>query len=167
MLAPPIPRGAAAIVASAVIGGDPAAYDPFMLELQRTVRFSLSRTGQPAASRSGAASALAGPVHNGFSSFPPMRGMGRYYELTVTCRGEADPVTGYFLNIKEIDRAVRECVLPFFQDLIEGDTPEAELPLGWVMRQSIDRLQPALGGWSRRWSSLSRPWSESPSRAAI
>ena len=117
-----------------------------MLELQRTVRFSLSRTGQASPASGGERDPLSGAVSNGFSSFPPMRGLGRYYELTVTCRGEADPVTGYFLNIKEIDLAVRECVLPFVQELIDGPTPESELPMGWVMQQVLERVQPALGG---------------------
>lgn len=117
-----------------------------MFELQRTVRFSLSRTGRPNAAQANDSGPLSGAADNGFSSFPAMRGLGRYYELTVTCRGEADAATGYFLNIKEIDIAVRECVLPFFQELIEGSTPESALPMGWVMQQAMDRVQPALGG---------------------
>lgn len=110
-----------------------------MIELNRTVRFALARTGRPTHDPVAGRAAA-----NGYSAFPAVRGLGRYYELKVACRGEADPVTGYFINIKEIDAAVREHVLPYLQGLIEGDTPEAELPLGEVMRQAAARLQPPL-----------------------
>jgi len=42
-----------------------------------------------------------------------MRGLGRHYELTVRCRGEVDARTGYLIDIKVIDRLVRESVIPF------------------------------------------------------
>ena len=57
-----------------------------MFELGRTVRFCINE---------GCPSRDAGPVHNSFSAYPPMRGLGRYYELRVVCRGEADQQTGY------------------------------------------------------------------------
>jgi 6-pyruvoyltetrahydropterin/6-carboxytetrahydropterin synthase len=41
-----------------------------------------------------------------------MRGLGRHYELLVRVRGEIDPTTGYLINIKEIDHAVRAAALP-------------------------------------------------------
>lgn len=41
-----------------------------------------------------------------------MLGLGRHYEVTVRCRGTIDPTAGYLLDIKEIDRAVREVVVP-------------------------------------------------------
>ncbi|MHC4994543.1 MAG: hypothetical protein ACYTGQ_05755 [Planctomycetota bacterium] len=69
-----------------------------MLELARTIRFSLQSDGSLN---------TAGPVRNSYASWPAMEGLGRYYELTVTCRGAADPVTGFFINIVDIDRAVR------------------------------------------------------------
>ncbi len=56
--------------------------------------------------------ALARPAVNGYAGHPPMRGLGRHYEIAVTCRGEADPVTGYSLNIKAIDEAVRRGAAP-------------------------------------------------------
>jgi 6-pyruvoyl tetrahydropterin synthase/QueD family protein len=72
------------------------------LQLSRTVRFCVN--DPPAGS---AVATDDGPRDNTFAAWPTMRGLGRYYELDVACRGEADPVTGYFINIKQIDRAVQ------------------------------------------------------------
>jgi 6-pyruvoyltetrahydropterin/6-carboxytetrahydropterin synthase len=73
-----------------------------MVELTRTVRFSVN---------DGAAS-LGEPAHNSFAAAPPMSGLGRHYELDVRCRGQVDPATGYCINIKDIDRAVRSAAIP-------------------------------------------------------
>ncbi|MBX3351306.1 MAG: 6-carboxytetrahydropterin synthase [Phycisphaeraceae bacterium] len=71
-----------------------------MLLLARTVRFAVNdRADSPS-----------GP--NGYAGRPPMRGLGRHYELDVVCRGEADPATGYFLDIKAIDEAARRGAIP-------------------------------------------------------
>ena len=70
-----------------------------------------------------------------------MRGFGVYFELHVTCRGEPDPETGYFINITEIDRAVREAVLPRIHEVMRRDPssePAALLP------ELIAVLQPHL-----------------------
>jgi len=106
-----------------------------MLELSRTIRFCLN--GPSAQAPDDAAV-------NGFSSWPAMRGLGRFYQLTVRCRGEAEPTTGYFINIKHIDSAVRRHVLPYLQTLLNEGGPSAELPMGAVMRQVLQRLQPPL-----------------------
>lgn len=98
-----------------------------MLELARTVRFCLNDGDAPPPSRD-----------NTFSAWPPMRGLGRFYQLHVRCEGEADPVTGYFLNIKEIDNAVRDHVLPYLQ------RKTGDAPMGALMRDVISRLQAPL-----------------------
>ncbi len=105
-----------------------------MVELTRTVRFCLN----------GPAAAGAPGRHNTFSAYPPMRGLGRYYELHVRCRGEADALTGYFINIKHIDAAVRATVLPYLESLIAGEGANADIAMGAVMRAILDQLQPAL-----------------------
>ncbi len=70
-----------------------------------------------------------------------MRGLGRYYELDVTCRGDADPVTGYFINIKQIDRAVQEHGLGCFAEAIaEADG----VAMGGLMRRLLGAIGPAL-----------------------
>ena len=106
-----------------------------MVELGRTVRFFLNGGGDDPRP----------PRHNGFSAWPPARGLGRFYELHVRCRGETDPVTGYFINISHVDKAVREHVLPYLMKLVESSNT-CKLPMGTVMRTALDRLQPALHG---------------------
>lgn len=49
---------------------------------------------------------------NGYAGRPSMRGLGRYYSVDVTARGEPDALTGYLIDIKAIDRAVRDSVVP-------------------------------------------------------
>lgn len=44
-----------------------------------------------------------------------MAGLGRHYEIDVTCRGEADPVVGYLVDIKDVDRAVRTAAVPIIE----------------------------------------------------
>jgi 6-pyruvoyltetrahydropterin/6-carboxytetrahydropterin synthase len=107
-----------------------------MLALSRTVRCCLS--GDPAD--------LDAPRDNTFSAWPAMRGLGRYYELTVACRGEADPRTGYFINIKEIDRAVRERALPVLIDRLADDATAADTPMGALVHALRRAIDPALGG---------------------
>ena len=80
-----------------------------------------------------------------------MRGIGAYYELHVLCAGEPDPQTGYLVNIKTIDRAVRESVLPLIQSAsVDRPThPPASLMPGLV-RALRDALPVDLV--SLRWS---------------
>jgi 6-pyruvoyltetrahydropterin/6-carboxytetrahydropterin synthase len=106
-----------------------------MLELSRTVRFCLNDPpGDPP------------PRDNTFAAWPSMRGLGRYYELAVTCLGEADPKTGYFINIKHIDRAVHERAMPCMQRALAGTSASANVPLGQLMRDMLNALQPTLQG---------------------
>lgn len=107
-----------------------------MLELSRTVRFCL--TGDP--------DALASQRCNTFSAWPAMRGLGRYYEIVVTCRGEADAQTGYFINIKQIDRAVREHALPLLAERTSDEQQALRTPMGGLMRDLYNRVSPALDG---------------------
>src|SRR5690606_31968089 len=108
-----------------------------MFELGRTVRFCLNTSPDPVG-----ADVAAG--RNTFSADPPMRGLGRYYELHVVCRGEADAQTGYLMNIKRIDAAVRRHALPVLRAAIDDRAPAAEARLGDVLRAMLDALQPAL-----------------------
>lgn len=74
-----------------------------MVELRRTVRFCVNPGEQSADSW------LPG---NGFGGSPPMRGLGRYYELDLSCRGEPNPATGYLINIKDLDTLARTELIP-------------------------------------------------------
>jgi 6-pyruvoyltetrahydropterin/6-carboxytetrahydropterin synthase len=80
-----------------------------MVELHRTVRININPS--PRTSHSDA------PIPpdrcpNGFAGKPSSRGLARYYEFDVVCRGPADPKTGYLVNIHEVDSAVRTIVVP-------------------------------------------------------
>lgn len=108
-------------------------YNLLMLELSRTVRFCLN----------GPATAPASKRHNGFAAYPAMRGLGRYYEMVVNCRGRIDPATGYLINIKQIDEAFATHVLPEFERLVDGH-PTADLPMGDLLRRILERLQDGL-----------------------
>lgn len=74
-----------------------------MVELTRTVRFSVNHSPTDPART---------PAHNSFAAHPSMSGIGRHFELDIRCRGEVDPNTGYFINIKDIDRAARATLIP-------------------------------------------------------
>lgn len=94
-----------------------------MLELTRTVRFAINDAPTTASyerveSGSERAGNKAGNTRGGWNTFagaPSMQGLGRHYEIDVTCRGDADPVTGYFINIREIDQAVRIAAVPIIE----------------------------------------------------
>ncbi|MEM6458777.1 MAG: 6-carboxytetrahydropterin synthase [Planctomycetota bacterium] len=105
-----------------------------MLDLTRTVRFCL--TPDPADDDT--------PRSNTYSAWPAPRGLPRYYELHVTCRGEADPRTGYFINIKHIDTAVRGHALPLLRAAVADEPAAAATPMGTLMRDLLAVLNPAL-----------------------
>lgn len=118
-----------------------------MIDLQRTVRFCINPRpvdervgpGRGAAAMSDAET----PRSNTYSAWPAMRGLGRYYELSVTCRGEPDRVSGYFMNIKAIDKAVRECVIPLIAHAVR-DAESTTCPTR-LIREFWPSLNEALG----------------------
>lgn len=99
-----------------------------MIELTRTVRFCLEADG---ALRSDSARS------NTYAAWPAMRGLGRYYQLHLTCRGEPDPRTGYFLNITHMDRAARDRALPILAEA----AADADPPLGALLGGMIEALR--------------------------
>ncbi|MHB1156363.1 MAG: 6-carboxytetrahydropterin synthase [Phycisphaerales bacterium] len=94
-------------------------------ELTRIVRFCLNADGSLTDDA---------PVANAFAAWPDMRGLGRYYQLHVTCLGEVDPATGYLVNITRIDRAVRKSLLPLVAQAAQLDGPVGKL-LADLMRE--------------------------------
>ncbi len=106
-----------------------------MVELSRTVRFCLDADE----------SAWASPRHNGFAGWPPMQGLGRHYALNVLARGEPDAQTGYFMDIRRMDAAVRDHALPVALELLRGDPGGGRtVPLGTLMQRLFDCLDPVL-----------------------
>jgi len=109
-----------------------------VLALSRTVRFCLD-DGGPADP----------PRHNTFSAWPPPRGLARYYELEVGCAGRADPTTGYFINIRHIDTAVRDHALPVLHAALATGR-DADVPMGALLRDLLAAVNPALDGSATR-----------------
>lgn len=105
-----------------------------MLELSRTIRFCVN----------GPSDRADAPKLNTFASWPAMRGLGRFYQLHVRCVGEADPVTGYFINIRDIDLAVRDHALPLMREVLAVHADCADVPMGSLMQRMLDRIQPPL-----------------------
>lgn len=105
-----------------------------MLELSRIVRFNIDLY-------SGAGHANVAGRHNTFAGWPSMASLGAFYELQVTCRGEADPVTGYMMNISEIDKAVRSRALPIIAQTLR-ERPNTQ-PAA-ILRKLLSALQPPL-----------------------
>lgn len=109
-----------------------------MVRLSRTVRFSIN----PDARSQGC---------NGFGGTPAMDGLGRYYELDVTCIGSAAPETGYLIDIRQIDRVVRSSVVPVIAEAcsLAPDTPAALLMPVIIHALSESALRPIFA--AARW----------------
>jgi 6-pyruvoyltetrahydropterin/6-carboxytetrahydropterin synthase len=72
-----------------------------------------------------------------------MEGFGRHYEVTVTTRGEVVGATGYLTDIKEIDRLVRQVVVPYLNVVCEKSPGDD--PCGHVMRMGEDVARMLVG----------------------
>jgi 6-pyruvoyltetrahydropterin/6-carboxytetrahydropterin synthase len=84
-----------------------------VFRLTREVRLSVPfrKTQSPAAPSK---------VHNGFAGYPAMEEPGQFFSVQVALAGEPDPVSGYVVNIQEIDASVRGDGLPILQQLLGG-----------------------------------------------
>ena len=74
-----------------------------MIRLTRTVRFCINQDSSAGSW---------GAPDNSYAGYPSFRGLGRFYELEVSCVGKIDGRTGYFTNIKTIDEAARAAAIP-------------------------------------------------------
>ena len=105
-----------------------------MIELTRRVRFCVSQAS-PAAGRD------PGRPASAYAGWPGMIGVGAFYELVVTCRGEPDSDTGYLMNISRIDAAVQATAIPMIQDVFRR---QPQRDPGRVLEAVYRALQPAL-----------------------
>jgi len=55
---------------------------------------------------------------NSYASKPAGEGLSIFFELFVTLTGEVEPATGFVANVLDIDKAVRELVVPIFAERI-------------------------------------------------
>ncbi len=120
-----------------------------MHKLTREVRFSID----PFLAKSD-------PGFNSYASKPCGEGLSLYFGLWVELSGVVDEDTGFVINVTDIDRVVREFVVPVFAEKIKGDFSKGEhIGLGQVFEllkqaRSIlkDKFQPA--GLNRLWLQL-------------
>ena len=92
-----------------------------MFRLTREVRFSINQ---------GPDEQLSGKPTNSYAGFPTMRGIGHHLTLQVTVSGPLNQSSQYLVNIKEIDRVVRERGIPLIRDRVLS--AEADLPAALV-----------------------------------
>jgi 6-pyruvoyltetrahydropterin/6-carboxytetrahydropterin synthase len=76
-----------------------------MVALTRTVRFAINPDGTTVGT-------------SGFGGIPAMQGLARFYQFSVQCKGEPDPITGYLVDIRQVDRAVRSAVVPIIAEAV-------------------------------------------------
>jgi 6-pyruvoyltetrahydropterin/6-carboxytetrahydropterin synthase len=110
-----------------------------MTELGRTIRFAVGPAGAGV---------------NGYGGVPAPAGLSRHYEITAWCAGEPASRTGYLADIKSLDAALRERIVPLVARTCET-APQTE-PAA---------LMPALfaAAWGALPASLSRlRWALSP-----
>lgn len=99
--------------------GRPSTLSYRVVILRRTARFAIN-PGDAAIAEDA----------NGYGGRPAMRGWGRHIELMIACAGEPDLATGYLINIKDIDDAIRRIVIPVITDSIRAGTdPGASVPV--------------------------------------
>lgn len=115
-----------------------------MTTLTRTVRMALMPT-------TGGDAMPAPGVKHGYAGFPGMVGpgsagvgVGVFAEFEATVRGTPDARTGYLLDIKVIDRAVHETVLPIVREAVRGAFAGGGMDAGGALSVAAGRLAGAL-----------------------
>jgi 6-pyruvoyltetrahydropterin/6-carboxytetrahydropterin synthase len=114
-----------------------------MFRLTRQVRFAV-----------GDADSGAGDGGNGWSGVPELSGFARFFALDVTVAGGLDPATQYLVNIKSIDAAVRQRIVPMVAQA--ANSAGASQPAGLLsaMHAALNgELSPARLDRLRLWSS--------------
>ena len=108
-----------------------------MFRLSRDVRFAVDlMTDEPRA--------VAG--RNGHAGKPPVTGVGQcYYSLAVTVAGRPDEATGYLVNIRQIDEAVRHRVIPLAKSAVRAQCRGEHRGGGGLVLACFDALRDAFG----------------------
>ncbi len=88
---------------------------------------------------------------NSYASKPTGEGLSIFLELSVEVEGEVEPATGFIVNVTDIDKSVREFVVPVFAERIKQDFRQARyidffaltelLKTAWG--QLADKFEPA------------------------
>lgn len=110
-----------------------AIYNAIMLRLTREVRFAVNELQDPQ---------LSGKPSNGYAGFPSLTAWGPHLSVQVTLAGPLDPVSGYLINIKQIDAAVRERAVPAVAEAIYGPPPQTPGALVGRLYEMLDAWPP-------------------------
>lgn len=103
-----------------------------MFRLTRQVRFAVNDLADPQ---------LADRPTNGHGGFPSLTGFGPYLVIEVTLAGPLDPVSGYLVNIKQIDAVIRKLAIPAVAKAVRA------VPLTVTAAQLVGRLYTMLEAW--------------------
>jgi 6-pyruvoyltetrahydropterin/6-carboxytetrahydropterin synthase len=106
---------------------------PHMFRLTREVRFAINGLEDPQ---------LHGNVANGYGGFPSVTGFGPYLTLDLTLAGPLDPVSGYLINIKQIDAAVRERGIAAVAQAVYGPHPRQPAQLVGLLYNKFEAWPP-------------------------
>ena len=63
---------------------------------------------------------------NSFASKPAGEGLAIFLELSVELSGDIEPSTGFVVNVTDIDKSVRQFVVPIFAERIRADFQQAK-----------------------------------------
>lgn len=92
---------------------------------------------------------------NSYAGKPVTEGVGLYLALWVHLKSKVNVDTGFVVNVSEIDAAVREWVLPHYQQQFNGWFRNRQTPgVGQIvelLRESRERLVGVLGGARKLW----------------
>jgi 6-pyruvoyltetrahydropterin/6-carboxytetrahydropterin synthase len=110
-----------------------------MHKLARAVRFSINPF--LAEDRSG---------FNSYASKPAGEGLSLFFELCVELAGEVEAATGFVVNVTEIDKAVRQFVVPIFAERLRADFRQG-MHIGFVVIAEL--LKSAWGHLAGRFDS--------------
>ena len=118
-----------------------------MFRLTREVRFGIN---EPHGGEGDTSVAPTG-VTNSYGGFPSITGLAHYFALRVTLAGELQGPTNYLLNIKDVDREVRDRAIPLVRQAIQQHRfgGDIALELFYELHQSwpgveLDALELAL-----------------------
>jgi 6-pyruvoyltetrahydropterin/6-carboxytetrahydropterin synthase len=113
-----------------------------VVRLNRLVRFAINDTPD-----------VTPASRNGYSAAPCMADWAsRHYEALVVCKGPVHPVFSYLIDIKAVDKAVREILIPAIQQASFGTNQTRPHP-AVIVRGCWPALNERLGGLllSVRW----------------
>jgi 6-pyruvoyltetrahydropterin/6-carboxytetrahydropterin synthase len=106
-----------------------------MFRLTREVRFAINAARD--------SSAAVGAPTNAYAGYPSINGLAHYFTLAVTVAGELDSDSSYLLNIKDIDKQVRERAIWHIDDVVRLCPRDFGAPL---LRNLFQLLR---GAWPR------------------